>query len=152
VRWALIQGVAILAIITWRWLPIFGFTSKLQDRQLLLVMTVLFFAFVAFLMLDLLVRISRQTDQIKRLTQELAIQRLRIDGIVPSQVQSSQSSIGDASPLKAPRKRRGSRPIEVLACIWIVACVSFFYLEAAQYNSRFYPDCLRKLLTADYQG
>ncbi len=82
VRWVLVQCAAILAIILWRWLPIFGFTSKLQDRQLLLVTTVLFFAFVTFLMLDMLVRISRQTEQIKKLTQELAIQRLRIDEVV----------------------------------------------------------------------
>lgn len=87
-RWVLMQCAAIFAIILWRGLPIFEFTSKLQDRQLLLVTTVLFFAFIAFLMLDLLVRISKQTEQIKRLAQELAIQRLRIDGTVPLEQQA----------------------------------------------------------------
>jgi hypothetical protein len=81
VRWVLVQCAAIFAVVLWKWLPIFEFTSQLQDRQLLLVTTVLMFTFVAFLMLDLLVRISRQSVQIKKLTQELAIQRLRIDSV-----------------------------------------------------------------------
>jgi hypothetical protein len=79
VRWVLVQGAAILTVLLWRWLPLFQFTSGLQDRQLLLLMTVVFFAFTAFFMLDTLVRLSRHTDQIKRLTQELAIQASRLD-------------------------------------------------------------------------
>lgn len=81
VRWVLVQCAAIGAVVLWKWLPIFELTSQLQDRQLLLITTVLMFTFVAFLMLDLLVRISRQSVQIKKLTQELAIQRLRIDSV-----------------------------------------------------------------------
>jgi hypothetical protein len=81
VRWVLVQGAAILTVLLWRWLPLFQFTSGLQDRQLLLLMTVVFFAFTAFFMLDTLVRISRHTNQIKRLTQELAIQASRIDAV-----------------------------------------------------------------------
>ena len=83
VRWVLVQCAAMLAIVLWKWLPIFEFTSRLQDRQLLLVVTVLIFAFTAFLMLDLLVRISRQSIQIKKLVQELAIQSLRLDSVAP---------------------------------------------------------------------
>jgi hypothetical protein len=81
VRWVLVECAAIFTIVVWRWLPFFEFTSGLQDRQLLLVVTVVFFAFIAFLVLDTLVRLSRHTEQIKKLTQELAIQRVRIDGV-----------------------------------------------------------------------
>jgi len=86
VRWLLIQGGALLTIMFWRWLPLFSVTSSLQDRELLLMVTVLLFAFVIFLALDLLVRNSRQSAQIKRLTQELAIQRERIDRLVHTRV------------------------------------------------------------------
>ena len=83
VRWLLIQGTALLTILFWRWLPFFSVTSSLQDRELLLMITVGLFAFGIFLMLDLLVRSSRQSAQIKTLTQELAIQRERIDRFSP---------------------------------------------------------------------
>jgi hypothetical protein len=94
VRWALVQCAALFAVGLWRWLPIFGFTSRLQDRQLLLLTMVLFFAFVTFLMLDILVRISKQTGQLKKLTQELAIQRLRVDGIIPAEGPSQPADAG----------------------------------------------------------
>ena len=79
VRWLLVLGTALLTIVFWRWLPFFGLTSALQERELLLMVTVLLFALVVVLMLDLLVRSSRQSAQIKRLTQEVAIQRERTD-------------------------------------------------------------------------
>jgi hypothetical protein len=79
VRWLLLQGMALLTVMFWQWLPLFSTTSSMQDRELLLMVTVVMFAFVVFLMLDLLVRASRQSTEIKRLTQELAIQRERID-------------------------------------------------------------------------
>ena len=79
VRWLLVLGTALLTIVFWRWLPFFGLTSALQERELLLMVTVLLFALVVVLMLDLLVRSSRQSAQIKRLTQEVAIQRERRD-------------------------------------------------------------------------
>jgi hypothetical protein len=91
VRWLLIQIVALLTIAFWRWLPIFDTTSRLQERELLLITTVMLFALVVFLMLDLLVRSSRQAAQIKRLTQELAIQRLRVDELAPTG--SSETSV-----------------------------------------------------------
>ena len=83
VRWLLIQVIALLTIAFWRWLPFFTVTSSLQERELLLMVTVVQFALVIFLMLDLLVRSSRQSVQIKRLTQEVAIQRMRIDALAP---------------------------------------------------------------------
>ena len=91
VRWLLLLGVALLTILFWAYLPFFSVTSNLQERELLLMVSVLLFAFVVFLMLDLLVRSSRQTAQIKRLTQELAIQRERIDRLAPGEPPSRET-------------------------------------------------------------
>jgi hypothetical protein len=149
VRWLLIQGAALLTIIFWRWLPIFGLTSSLQDRELLLMVTVLLFAFVVFLMLDLLVRSSRHSAQIKRLTQELAVQRERIDRLEP--IEAPKDIAGDSPvaelPLASAVKVPGG---STMACIWIVACIGFFLIETFAYDSRAYPEALRKFLTAAY--
>lgn len=75
VRWILAESAAFLAVLLWQWLPLFGFTSTLGDRELLMVLAVVFFALIAFLMLDSLVRISTHTHQIKLLTQEIALLR-----------------------------------------------------------------------------
>lgn len=75
VRWILAEGVAVLAVVLWQWLPLFEFTATLGDRELLMVLAVVFFALIAFLMLDSLVRISTLTYQIKLLTQEVALLR-----------------------------------------------------------------------------
>ena len=77
VRWILAEGAAIFAVMMWQWLPLFGFTSTLGDRELLMILAVVFFALIAFLILDSLVRISTHTHQIKLLTQELALLRVR---------------------------------------------------------------------------
>src|SRR5205814_5122365 len=50
VRWLLLLGAALLTILFWRYLPFFSMTSNLQERELLLMVTVLMFAFVVFLM------------------------------------------------------------------------------------------------------
>jgi hypothetical protein len=151
VRWLLIQGAALLTIIFWRWLPIFSLTSALQDRELLLMVTVLLFAFVVFLMLDLLVRSSRHSAQIKRLTQELAVQRERIDRLDPiaaPKEAAEDSAVAQLPPVSAVKVSRGS----TTACIWIVACIGFFILETFAYDSRAYPEALRKFLMAAYLG
>src|SRR4051812_1365632 len=46
VRWLLLLGVALLTILFWRYLPFFSVTSNLQERELLLMVTVLLFGFV----------------------------------------------------------------------------------------------------------
>lgn len=79
VRWILAESAAFLAVLLWRWLPLFGFTSALGDRELLMVLAVVFFALITFLMLDSLVRISTHTHQIKLLTQEVALLRERVE-------------------------------------------------------------------------
>lgn len=79
VRWILAEGAAFLAVSLWQWLPLFGFTSKLGDRELLIVLAVVFFSLIAFLILDSLVRISTHTHQIKLLTQEVALLQAWLD-------------------------------------------------------------------------
>ena len=79
VRWLLAEGTAFLALLLWQWMPLFGFTSTLGDRELLMVLAVVFFALIAFLILDCLVRISTHTHQVKLLTQELALLRQQVE-------------------------------------------------------------------------
>jgi hypothetical protein len=45
VSWILADLVAIVAILVWGRLPVFAFTSTLDDRVLLVVLAVLFFSF-----------------------------------------------------------------------------------------------------------
>jgi hypothetical protein len=131
VRWVLVQCVAIFAVLLWQFLPIFAFTSQLQDRQLLMMMAVLAFAFIAFLILDLLVRFSRQSVQIKKLVQELAIQRMRLDALAlpeTSQICASARAQKEAvSPVagKSRGERLSSAVSQVLLLIWILAAVCF---------------------------
>ncbi|HUS96940.1 MAG TPA: DUF2304 family protein [Hyphomicrobiaceae bacterium] len=99
VRWILIECATILAVILWRWLPFLTFTSGLQDRELLLILTVLFFVFVAVFVLDTLIRISMHSRQIKQLTQELALVRLQAENITG----------GEQSRQAAPRKKAGKQ-------------------------------------------
>jgi len=79
VRWILAEGAAFLAVSMWQWLPLFGVTSTMGDRELLMVLAVVFFALIAFLMLDSLTRIATHTHQIKLLTQEVALLRERVE-------------------------------------------------------------------------
>ena len=79
VRWMLAEGLALAAVLLWRWLPLVGFTSGLGDRELLMILAVVFFSLIAFLMLDCLARISTHTHHIKLLAQELALLRERVD-------------------------------------------------------------------------
>jgi len=79
VRWILAEGAAFLAVSLWQWLPLFGVTSTMGDRELLMVLAVVFFALIAFLMLDSLTRIATHTHQIKLLTQEVALLRERVE-------------------------------------------------------------------------
>jgi Uncharacterized conserved protein (DUF2304) len=148
VRWLLLQGAALLTIMFWRWLPFFSLTSSIQDRELLLMITVLLFAFVTFLMLDLLVRSSRQSAQIKMLTQELAIQRERIDRIAPDHVpeQVQDASLAASSLIRT----NGMSTLSVLACLWITICIVFAAFDTFGYESASYPSGLKKLLTAGY--
>ena len=79
VRWILAEGAAVLMVFLWGMLPFIGYTSSLSDRELLVVLAVIFFCFIAYLILDSLVHISTHTRQIKVLTQELALLRESVE-------------------------------------------------------------------------
>lgn len=147
VRWLLTLGAAFLTIVFWRWLPFFSITSSLQERELLLMVTVLMFAFVIFLMLDLLVRSSRQSGQIKRLTQELAIQRARLDAIAPEKSYVEQPSVA-IGPSQDKVGKTGKASI--VASLWILLCIGFSVFENFGYNSPSYPLFLKTFLSAAY--
>jgi len=79
VRWVLTEITALLLVFLWGQLPFISITSNLGDRELLVVLAVIFFGFIAFLMLDCLSRISSHTIQIRRLAQELAIAQEKLN-------------------------------------------------------------------------
>ncbi len=91
VRWVLAESATFIAVLLWRWLPLFSFTSTLGDRELLVVLAVVFFALISFLILDCLVRISTHTHQIKLLTQDLALLR-----------ETAESSRGEKNQYRRP--------------------------------------------------
>jgi hypothetical protein len=163
VRWVLMQGAAIVAIVLWQWLPFFDFTSKLQDRQLLLVMMVMVFAFVAFLMLDLLVRVSRQSVQIKKLVQELAIQRMRLDTVVPPEVLIPREDVAVVPPVgQSPKSALLSGTAQMLFLGWLVVVLALNGMLVNEPLARWVvykvaPEMkaewtLKPLLTASYQN
>jgi len=75
VRWLLAEIAVFIALMLWPFLPFIGVTSKLDDRELLVILVVLFFSFIVFLILDCLTRISTQSSHIKVLVQEIALLR-----------------------------------------------------------------------------
>lgn len=142
VRWVLAECAAILALLLWRWLPMFRYTSTMGDRELLVILAVVFFVLVAFLMLDSLVRISAHTHQIKLLTQELALLRAAVD-----EHESRQGSDGpaDSAPPVGMRTAAGTNGPErvtsespsvpargvhkaqnLLLTLWIVLCLAAY--------------------------
>jgi hypothetical protein len=78
VRWILTELIVIATILLWGKLPLIMFTARIGDRALLVILAVLFFGFVVYLVLDCLVHISTHTNQIKRLTQEIALLRAEL--------------------------------------------------------------------------
>jgi Uncharacterized conserved protein (DUF2304) len=150
VRWLLIQVAALLTTAFWRWLPFFTVTSVLQERELLLMITVLQFAFVVFLMLDLLVRSSRQSTQIKRLTQEVAIQRTRIDTIAPEPLAPEALQGDRATVVPSHETPDKSSKARILAGLWIIFCVGFSCFEIYNFTGPHFPVALRSFLSANY--
>jgi hypothetical protein len=143
VRWLLIQVIALLTIAFWRWLPLFTVTSMLQERELLLMVTVVQFAFVVFLMLDLLVRSSRHSVQIKRLTQEIAIQRARIDAIAP-EPEATETPRGDRATA-VPSREELQKPSKstMHAALWIALCIGFSAVETVAYETPYFSAALK---------
>ena len=78
-RWLLTEGVAIVAVILWGRLPFISMTSMLNDRELLVVLAVIFFSLFIFLILESQKYISKHTNQIRRLSQEIALLRAQLE-------------------------------------------------------------------------
>jgi hypothetical protein len=147
VRWLIVLVATGFCIAFWQYLPPFRITSVMQERELLLMVTVGLFALVVFLMLDLLVRSSRHTAQIKRLTQELAIQRERIDRLEPVQ---PVARIEPRKPAEVQMPRARGSFVMSLAWLWIVLCLGFSAYDTFLYRTKYYPSALRKFLAAAY--
>ena len=125
VRWILIELACACAILIWRSLPVFGYTSSLGDRELIMILTVAFFALIAFLMLDLLVRISTHSRQIKLLTQELALLRQRSE---PASATADAAPV-PSSPAHIPKECKNPSRTHYVIIVWIAIIV---YLYIAQ--------------------
>jgi hypothetical protein len=149
VRWILAELLALIVFVAWRYLPFFRFTSSLSDRELLLIVVVIFFALACFLMLDALVHISRLTGQVKTLAQESALLRLRLDSIAPEPVGQNDSGTDptpsrpgqNVSTQKAPLNKK-----DWSALLWIMACGGFLYM----FTFNWLPSTVLAFFTANY--
>lgn len=128
VRWIIAEAAAVLAVLVWGRLPVIGFTSRLGDRELLVILAVLFFGLITFLMLDSLQRISDHSGQLRRLTQEVALLHARLAATAGSDA-GARTPEPLASP--APRKRRGPQPFAITVMVmWIVGCVTMYVVQS----------------------
>ena len=150
VRWILAELLALVVYIAWRYLPFFRFTSSLTDRELLLIVVVIFFTLACFLMLDALVHISRITGQVKTLAQESALLRLRLDAIAPEAPAGQNDNGTDSAPSSpeqsAPTKRVPLSKKDWSALLWIMACGAFLFM----FTFNRLPSTVRAFLTANY--
>jgi len=155
VRWVLAECAAVAAFLLWQWLPLFRYTSAMGDRELLMVLTVIFFVLVIFLMLDSLVCISTQNAQIKRLAQEVALLREQVESAQP-QVEppagASQSSQLSDEPTRSDESTRSHwttvmpRIVEAGLSAWLVVCVGIFVWQLQPS----FPAAFSRLLSAQY--
>jgi hypothetical protein len=155
VRWVLAECAAIAAFLLWQWLPLFRYTSAIGDRELLMVLAVIFFVLVTFLMLDSLVRISTQNVQIKRLAQELALLREAVESGQPLAENPADPSqlpprLHELTRLDALAQPDGTivMPIfmEVGLSVWLLVCVAVFVWQLQPS----FPAAFSRLLTAQY--
>lgn len=152
VRWILAEGAACAALALWPKLPFFRVTSAMDDRELLILVAIVFFVLVSFLMLDSLSRLSTQSAQIKRLTQELALLREQCE-----RMSTFPSQLGRPLPISTSEPPNDSVPAQsnswsrkdVSVGIWAFLAVAFFICER-QYGATLFPSFVRAWLTADY--
>lgn len=74
-RWAFLQFGTMLALALLSIPAVRKLVSHLKETELLLILAVLTFGFVAFLIFDLLLKISSQSAQLEKLSLALALQR-----------------------------------------------------------------------------
>lgn len=157
VSWILADLVAIAAILLWGRLPVIAYTSALGDRELLIVLAVLFFSYIAYLMLDSLQRISAQSAQIARLAQHVAL--LEEARTAPSERSQQDAPAVSPMPLvpdratwerahSAPTAPRRVLPVgQTVLATWLILCFGLYVAQA--YDSL--PGGLRHLLLAAYK-
>jgi hypothetical protein len=144
VRWIIAETIAIAAVLVWGRLPVIAFTSSLGDRELLVILAVMFFGLITFLMLDSLQRISDHSGQLRRLTQEVALLHERLAATVGTEFEATTPQ-NFASPL--PRKRPGPEPFAItIMVMWIVGCVAVYLVQSAGSL----PASVVRLLSAAY--
>ena len=159
VSWILADLIAIAAILLWGRLPVIAYTSALGDRELLLVLAVLFFTYVAYLMLDSLQRISAQSAQIARLAQQMALMQeaataagRRDAGDSPGARPASAGPLPAATTARprgeAAEPGHGPGPAgQIVIAAWIVLCfATYLYQEYGHF-----PLWLHNLLVANYK-
>ena len=145
VRWIIAETAAIAAVLVWGRLPVIAFTSSLGDRELLVILAVMFFGFVAFLMLDSLQRISEHSGELRRLTQEVALMRQRLDAAAGADAETAVLANAALTPTPY-RTTFGPLAITVMV-MWIVGCVVVYVLEGAD----MLPAQVTQLLTAAFK-
>lgn len=146
-HWVLASSAAIVAVLLWRWLPLFRFTSAMGDRELLMALAVIFFVLVAFLMVDLLVRISAHTGHIKRLAQELALLRTQVESVLPrGTLPRDRTDHGPNEHAYVTANQQLLSPLVGLLSLWILAVMGFYVwrLDGS------FPDFLSAVLTAEH--
>lgn len=148
VRWVLVELAGFFAVVLWKWLPLFKYTSTLGDRELLMILAVVFFVLIAFLMLDCLVRISTHTTQLKRLTQELALLRTHVEskGEKDDSI-SISTSIRTQGAALLQQNSKNFETKNVALVLWIVVCLVFYLWDI----SPGYPEAIKAFFTASYQ-
>jgi hypothetical protein len=77
VKWIFLDIIAIIVILGWGRLPFIRFTRGLSDREMLVLLACIFFVFLSLVILECMILISKQTNQIRHLAQELALLKLR---------------------------------------------------------------------------
>ncbi len=144
VRWIIAELAAICAVMVWGRLPVIAFTSSLGDRELMVVLAVIFFGLIAFLMLDSLQRISDQNNQLRRLNQELALLRESVG--TRAAIPDRRSDSHDVT-VPAPKKL-GPGPLAITAMVmWIVGCIAVYVIQGAGHL----PAAVSRLLTAAFR-
>jgi len=145
VPWIISELAAICVVLVWGRLPMIAFTSSLGDRELLVVLAVMFFGLMVFLMLDSLQRISDQNNQLRRLNQEVALLRESVGA--SAAIAHRRLGSDDVVTVPAPKKL-GPEPLAITVMVmWVVACIAVYVIQ----SSGDLPASVSRLLTAAFK-
>jgi len=152
VRWLLAEFTAILMVLLWGMLPLISYTSVLTDREMLVILAVIFFGLISFLILDSLVRISLHTRQIKVLTQEMALLKENVEPYGKIKLLHESIVLSDVENKKINSKLENPGVVIkgfklIILTLWIIMCLSMYLFQM----HKSYPEFLKKFFTANYQ-